>query len=197
MCKLMAVTPNWAYQGNARRYFDFAVYGGLAPTGTEREFHHYGSPLNALVTLGAFRVNPDVQWGQHTHTCGMQSLETLCRMHCVDCCVFWCRSQFELALQRSVCVSRGYFKPSAQCGGLNVTVHCSQSYIGVFWHVAVKLHVTVTILQNQRQLNSAQLSGLAFTKCGAMCSFFLNHQLHIPFHRAVYLLNTGHCICFV
>ena len=44
--------PSWAYHGNARRYFDFLVYGGetgLLPFGTEREFHHYGAPLNALV----------------------------------------------------------------------------------------------------------------------------------------------------
>lgn len=51
--------PSWAYQGNARRYFDFIVYGGSAPTGTEREFHHYGAPLNSLVTLEAYRGEPD------------------------------------------------------------------------------------------------------------------------------------------
>ena len=34
--------PSWGYNGNSRRYFDFAVYGGEAPTGTERELHHYG-----------------------------------------------------------------------------------------------------------------------------------------------------------
>lgn len=51
--------PSWAYHGNARRYFDFAVYGSpRANTGTERELHHYGAPLNALVTLEAWRVAP-------------------------------------------------------------------------------------------------------------------------------------------
>jgi hypothetical protein len=51
--------PSWAYHGNARRYFDFLVYGSPdANTGTEREFHHYGAPLNALVTLEAWRVAP-------------------------------------------------------------------------------------------------------------------------------------------
>ena len=51
--------PSWAYHGNSRRYFDFLVYGSPdADTGTEREFHHYGAPLNALVTLEAWRVAP-------------------------------------------------------------------------------------------------------------------------------------------
>lgn len=47
--------PSWGYLGNARRYFDFIVYGGTAPTGTERCLHHYGAPLNAVVALDAFR----------------------------------------------------------------------------------------------------------------------------------------------
>ena len=51
--------PSWAYHGNARRYFDFLVYGSpKADRGTEREFHHYGAPLNALVTLEAWRIAP-------------------------------------------------------------------------------------------------------------------------------------------
>ena len=38
---------------------DFFVYGSPdADTGTEREFHHYGAPLNALVTLEAWRIAP-------------------------------------------------------------------------------------------------------------------------------------------
>ena len=50
--------PHWAYQGNARRYFDFLVYGG-EDFGTERLLHHYGAPLNAIPLLDAFRADPD------------------------------------------------------------------------------------------------------------------------------------------
>ena len=56
-----AYTPrmaHWGYAGNARRYFDFLVYGG-ANFGTERLLHHYGSPLNAIPLLDAYRANPD------------------------------------------------------------------------------------------------------------------------------------------
>ena len=62
---VLAYTPHagigsWAYHGNARRYFDFLVYGSPAMNrGTEREFHHYGAPLNALVVLDSFRSAPD------------------------------------------------------------------------------------------------------------------------------------------
>ena len=31
----------------------------IAPTFTERELHHYGAPLNALVVLDAYRCQPD------------------------------------------------------------------------------------------------------------------------------------------
>lgn len=58
---VLAYTPkmaHWGYQGNARRYFDFIVYGG-ENDGTERLLHHYGAPLNALVVLDAYRANPD------------------------------------------------------------------------------------------------------------------------------------------
>lgn len=50
--------PHFAYNGNARRYFDFLVYGG-ENFGTERAIHHYGAPLNAIPLLEAFRANPD------------------------------------------------------------------------------------------------------------------------------------------
>jgi hypothetical protein len=53
----MPAVPSWGYNGNARRYFDFAVYGG-ENFGTEREFMHYGAPLNAIVALDAFRTDP-------------------------------------------------------------------------------------------------------------------------------------------
>jgi len=50
--------PHWGYAGNARRYFDFLVYGG-ENFGTERLLHHYGSPLNAIPIFDAYRANPD------------------------------------------------------------------------------------------------------------------------------------------
>ena len=63
---VLAYMPNiggsWAYLGNARRYFDFIVYGGLATLGTERELHHYGAPLNAIPVLEAFRTRVIVRW---------------------------------------------------------------------------------------------------------------------------------------
>eukprot|EP00937_MAST-01D_sp_MAST-1D-sp2_P001779 g1779.t1 len=53
----MPDVPSWAYHGNGRRYFDFLVYGDpVLSRGTEREFHHYGAPLNALPLLAAFEA---------------------------------------------------------------------------------------------------------------------------------------------
>uniref|UniRef100_UPI0026143CA5 DUF5695 domain-containing protein n=1 Tax=uncultured Sphingomonas sp. TaxID=158754 RepID=UPI0026143CA5 len=48
--------PNWGYNGNARRYWDF-LYGGKYPR-IERQIHHYGSALNAVPLFDAFRQNP-------------------------------------------------------------------------------------------------------------------------------------------
>jgi hypothetical protein len=48
--------PSWGYNGNARRYWDF-LYGGKYPR-IERQIHHYGSALNAVPLLDAFRANP-------------------------------------------------------------------------------------------------------------------------------------------
>ena len=43
----MPTVPNWGYNGNARRYWDF--YYGAAPGGQlERQIHHYGSGINAI-----------------------------------------------------------------------------------------------------------------------------------------------------
>ncbi|KAF4920907.1 hypothetical protein CGCVW01_v006486 [Colletotrichum viniferum] len=44
------------YNGNARRYWDFAVAGKTQVV--ERQIHHYGSGLNALVMLSAFCDDP-------------------------------------------------------------------------------------------------------------------------------------------
>jgi hypothetical protein len=49
--------PSWGYNGNARRYWDF-LYGGKYDR-VERQIHHYGSTLNAVPLLDAFRRNPD------------------------------------------------------------------------------------------------------------------------------------------
>ncbi|OTA81827.1 hypothetical protein M434DRAFT_17213 [Hypoxylon sp. CO27-5] len=48
--------PHWGWNGNARRYWD-NIYGGKLKR-IERQIHHYGSGLNALVLLSAFRSNP-------------------------------------------------------------------------------------------------------------------------------------------
>lgn len=49
--------PNWGYNGNARRYWDF-LYGGKVSR-IERQIHHYGSALNAVPLFDAYRQNPD------------------------------------------------------------------------------------------------------------------------------------------
>ncbi|WP_443938707.1 DUF5695 domain-containing protein [Pedobacter sp. MW01-1-1] len=53
----MPVLPHWAYNGNARRYWDF-LYGGKLQR-VERMIHHYGSALNAIPVLMDYRKNPD------------------------------------------------------------------------------------------------------------------------------------------
>ena len=53
----MAVLPHWAYSGSARRYWDFVIKGKTS-LGNEREFHHYGSSLNAVAVLDAYRAYP-------------------------------------------------------------------------------------------------------------------------------------------
>jgi len=49
--------PSWGYNGSARRYWDFiyaAKYQRL-----ERQLHHYGSGINAIPLLAAYREHPD------------------------------------------------------------------------------------------------------------------------------------------
>ncbi|MFI2743540.1 DUF5695 domain-containing protein [Zhouia sp. PK063] len=53
----MPTMPNWAYNGNARRYWDFLYGGKLARV--ERQIHHYGSGLNAIPVLKGYREHPD------------------------------------------------------------------------------------------------------------------------------------------
>jgi alpha-L-arabinofuranosidase len=53
----MPTIPHWAYNGNARRYWDFQYAGKQQRL--ERMIHHYGSPLNALPVLEAYRQHPD------------------------------------------------------------------------------------------------------------------------------------------
>jgi hypothetical protein len=53
----MPTLPHWGYNGNARRYWDF-LYGGKLRR-IERQIHHYGSGLNALPVLAAYRERPD------------------------------------------------------------------------------------------------------------------------------------------
>ena len=53
----MPAIPSWGYNGSARRYWDF-LYGGKYPR-LERQLHHYGSGLNAIPVLDAYRRHPD------------------------------------------------------------------------------------------------------------------------------------------
>ena len=53
----MPTIPNWGYNGSARRYWDF-LFGGKYPR-LERQLHHYGSGLNAIPVLDAYRRHPD------------------------------------------------------------------------------------------------------------------------------------------
>ncbi|MES2463461.1 MAG: DUF5695 domain-containing protein [Armatimonadota bacterium] len=56
----MPTLPHWGYNGNARRYWDFLYGGTLGRTSRiERQFHHYGSGLNALPVLTEYRDHPD------------------------------------------------------------------------------------------------------------------------------------------
>jgi hypothetical protein len=53
----MPTIPNWAYNGNARRYWDF-LYGGKLKR-IERQIHHYGSALNAIPVLYEYKQKPE------------------------------------------------------------------------------------------------------------------------------------------
>jgi hypothetical protein len=50
------IIPNWGYNGNARRYWDFLYAGKTARL--ERQIHHYGSSNNAIVLFDAYRRDP-------------------------------------------------------------------------------------------------------------------------------------------
>ncbi len=49
--------PHWGYNGSARRYWDF-LYGAKYSR-IERQLHHYGSGINAIPVLAAYREHPD------------------------------------------------------------------------------------------------------------------------------------------
>jgi len=53
----MPTIPDWGYNGNARRYWDM-VYGAAPGGQIERQIHHYGSSLNAIPLLDAYRRDP-------------------------------------------------------------------------------------------------------------------------------------------
>ena len=55
----MPAMPHWGYNGSARRYWDFWYAGHPATSRLERQLHHYGSALNALPVLAAYRDQPD------------------------------------------------------------------------------------------------------------------------------------------
>jgi hypothetical protein len=49
--------PHWGYNGSARRYWDF-LYGAKYSR-IERQLHHYGSGINSIPLLAAYREHPD------------------------------------------------------------------------------------------------------------------------------------------
>jgi len=53
----MPTLPHWGYNGSARRFWDF-LYAGKYPR-LERQLHHYGSGLNAIPVLAAYREHPE------------------------------------------------------------------------------------------------------------------------------------------
>lgn len=53
----MPTVPNWAYNGAARRYFDAPVNGNRRPH-IIRTTNHYGSSINAIPVMDAYRRNP-------------------------------------------------------------------------------------------------------------------------------------------
>ncbi|MGH9534450.1 MAG: DUF5695 domain-containing protein, partial [Terriglobales bacterium] len=48
--------PSWAYNGSATHYWDF-LYAGKVQR-LERQLHHYGSGMNAIPVLAAYRQDP-------------------------------------------------------------------------------------------------------------------------------------------
>jgi hypothetical protein len=58
----MPTVPHWAWNGNARRYWDFLYAGGIPRI--ERQIHHYGSGLNSLPLLSNFRRSPEPESDQ-------------------------------------------------------------------------------------------------------------------------------------
>ena len=53
----MPTLPSWGYNGCARRYWDFQYAGKIRRI--ERQLHHYGSGLNAIPVLTAYRDQPE------------------------------------------------------------------------------------------------------------------------------------------
>ncbi len=53
----MPTVPHWGYNGSARRYWDFIFAGKYRRL--ERQLHHYGSGINAIPVLSAYRERPD------------------------------------------------------------------------------------------------------------------------------------------
>jgi hypothetical protein len=49
--------PHWGYNGSARRYWDF-LYGAKYSR-IERQLHHYGSGINSIPLLAAYREHPE------------------------------------------------------------------------------------------------------------------------------------------
>ncbi|HZQ93945.1 MAG TPA: DUF5695 domain-containing protein [Candidatus Sulfotelmatobacter sp.] len=49
--------PHWGYNGSARRYWDFIF--AAKDRRLERQLHHYGSGLNAIPVLSAYREHPE------------------------------------------------------------------------------------------------------------------------------------------
>lgn len=53
------LVPHWAYSGSARRYWDYAVNGKIVIAATERALQHYGSGINSVPLMSAYRLFPN------------------------------------------------------------------------------------------------------------------------------------------
>jgi hypothetical protein len=49
------ISAHWAWNGNARRYWDFTTAGNPNTSRIERQVHHYGSSLNSIPLLDYYR----------------------------------------------------------------------------------------------------------------------------------------------
>ena len=57
----LSLTPNWAFSGSARRWWDFGI-NGESLRGNERTFHHYAAALNSIPIFDAALAARNDPW---------------------------------------------------------------------------------------------------------------------------------------